>query len=198
MFVVIYGINNLGKTTQAERLVERLKNESGDTRYLKYPLYKLEPSGPIIDNYLRPDEEGRKNPFRLSPREFQIVNIQNRTQFQPTLQHLLVKGIHIIAEDYTGTGLAWGIGAGVDKDFLIRLNSHLIREDIAFLFDGKRFDDGKEANHTHETDDNFTECARLAHLDLAKEFGWYVIGANRSREVIHEEIWAMVEPLLRR
>ena len=53
--IVIYGINNLGKTTQAEMLADRMA-EYAPTVYLKYPLYDLEPSGSFINAYIRPDQ----------------------------------------------------------------------------------------------------------------------------------------------
>lgn len=205
--IVIYGINNLGKTTQAELLAERISRDIGGAIYLKYPLYDLEPSGPIINAYLRPNKFPGVLPEdmpKLSPREFQILQILNRTQFQPTLERWLEKGDYVVAEDYKGTGIAWGMGAGVNKDFQVMLNLYLTAEDIIFLFDGKRFDDGRERGHTHEEDDKLTEKVRLAHLELAKDFDWRIVRANRpdlskeeSIRVIHEEIWDIVEPLLR-
>lgn len=189
--IAIYGINNLGKSTQAKLLVDRINAAGRDVRYLKYPLYKLEPSGPVIEEYLRGG-----NKLELSPREFQILNVLNRTQYQPELQALLESGVHVVAEDYKGTGIAWGMGAGVDKEFLIRLNTHLLAEDVVFLFDGKRFGDGKEDGHTHEENDELTERARLAHLELAKDFGWRIVNANRPREEVHEEIWQVVKDFL--
>ncbi|MEK7630397.1 MAG: hypothetical protein AAB432_03445 [Patescibacteria group bacterium] len=199
--IVIYGINNLGKTTQAKLLVERIENNSllrGPLRkaiYLKYPLYDLEPTGPMINAYLR-----KGNPDGFSPQTFQILNVLNRLHFQPKLQAMLNEEtqfpLSVVAEDYWGTGLAWGMGAGVDKNFMTRLNGILIKEDIAFLFDGKRFTDGIEKGHVHETSDDLTERVRFIHLDLAKEFGWHVIDANRSKEEIHKEIWSIVEPLI--
>lgn len=197
--IVIYGINNLGKTTQAKLLAERISRDIGRVTCLKYPLYDFKPSGPIINAYLRPDEFPDvlpKDMPRLSPREFQILQILNRTQFQPTLESWLKAGDHIVAEDYKGTGIAWGMGAGVNKDFQVMLNLHLIAEDIAILFDGKRFDDGKEKGHTHEEDDKLTEKVRLAHLELAKDFNWQVVDANQSVEAVQSQVWQLVLPIL--
>ena len=133
-FIVFYGINNLGKSTQAKKLVDRL-NEAGETSlYIKYPIYDLAPSGPQLNAYLR---EG--NPHDLSPREAQLLYILNRTQYQADVDKHLAEGTHIIAEDYTGTGIAWGTGSGVDQSYLKETNSHLRKEDIAFHFVGNRF-----------------------------------------------------------
>lgn len=189
--IVLYGINNLGKSTQAKMLVDRLNAEGIKARYLKYPIYDLEPSGPILNAYLR-----QGNPLKLSPREAQIFYTLNRTQFQPTLKSWLEQGEIIIAEDYTGTGLAWGIGAGVDEAFLKNANSHLLQEDLAFLFDGQRFTQAIESGHTHETNDELTNIVRTAHQKLGNEFGWLSINANESIEEIHANLWEKIQKLL--
>ena len=133
-FIVLYGINNLGKTTQAKLLVEKLLDQGRRANYLKYPVYELEPSGKMLNQYLR---EG--NPKDLTPREAQLVYAFNRAQYEPVLRHVLASGVSIVAEDYWGTGVAWGAGRGIDEEFLLELNGKFLREDVAFLFDGERF-----------------------------------------------------------
>lgn len=187
-FIVLYGINNLGKSTQAKLLVERLQKEGQQAEYIKYPIYDLKPSGPLINEYLR-----NGNPLNFTPRGIQLLYVLNRTQFETNLKAKLTEGIHVIAEDYVGTGIAWGMGGGVDEPFLKDLNVHLLKEDLAFLFDGKRFTEATEANHTHETNYVLTEKVRNAHLNLSKELGWQKINANLSIEEIHDQIWQAVQ-----
>jgi dTMP kinase len=191
LFIVFYGINNLGKSTQAKLLVELLNKEGQRAEYLKYALYELPPSGPVINGYLR---EG--NPYQLTPREFQLVQIINKDQYEPILVKKLEQGITVVAEDYFGTTLAWGIGAGVEENFLKKMGSHLLKEDMAFLFEGKRFATGIEQGHKHESDDQLTEKVRLVHDKLADEFGWIRIDANRPIEEIAEEIWRIIKKKL--
>ncbi len=182
--IVLYGINNLGKTTQAKLLVEKLKNNGYQAEYLKYAIYDLKPSGEILNSYLR-----NNNPYNLSPREAQTIQAINRTQYQDTLIAKLEAGINIVAEDYKGTGIAWGLGAGVDENYLKEINSHLIGEDLVFLFDGERFKKSIEDNHKHENDDDLMNKVRWAHLKLREEYGWIKINANLTIEEIHEQIW---------
>lgn len=186
-FIVFYGINNLGKTTQAKILVDKLKLHGLKAEYLKYPVYNLSPAGPILNNYLR-----QNNLYNLSPREVQIIYAFNRRQFEKTLVEKLAQGINIVAEDYTGTGIAWGLAAGVSENFLKYLNSGLIKEGLAFLFDGERFLESVEYNHQHEIDDQFIAKARIAHWRLGYELGWVIINANQSIKQVHEKIWNQV------
>jgi len=182
-FIVLYGINNLGKTTQAEMLVNALKEVSRVT-FIKYALYDLKPTGPILNDYLR-----NGNPWGLTHREFKIFHAMNRTQYDSVLREKLADEDRIvIAEDYVGTSIAWGIGSGIDKDFIEEINSHLLKPDIAILLDGERFTDGIEEGHKHESDNDLTEKVRQVHLKLAKEKGWIVVNANQDKYKVHSDI----------
>ncbi|MCF7820623.1 MAG: hypothetical protein K9M44_04105 [Candidatus Pacebacteria bacterium] len=185
--IVLYGINNLGKSTQARMLVERLKFHDFPAIYLKYPIYSLDPSGLMLNDYLR-----NNNPFNLSTREAQIMYALNRFQFQPWIIDKLNKGTNIIAEDYVGTGIAWGLGTGSDERFLKKINNGLIKEDLAFLFDGERFLEAQEKNHRHESNDDLTNKVRWAHLKLKEEYKWIKINANDSITNIHDQLWEKV------
>lgn len=182
--IVLYGINNLGKSTQAKLLVERLKSNGYQAEYIKYPIYSLNPSGILLNDYLR-----NGNAYELSVKEAQIIFAFNRTQYQSELIAKLKAGINIVAEDYKGTGIAWGLGAGVDENFLKKINSHLVPEDLVFLFDGERFRQAIEENHKHENNEDLITKVRWAHLKLREEYGWLKINANKSIEEIHEELW---------
>jgi len=187
IFIVLYGINNLGKTTQAKILVDKLNLHGLKAEYLKYPIYDLAPSGPILNNYLR-----RGNLYDLTPRESQIFYALNRAQSEKTLLEKLAGGINIVAEDYAGTGIAWGLAAGLNENFLKYLNSEFLKEDLTFLFDGERFLKSIESDHQHESDNELINKARIAHLRLGYELGWTLIDANQSVKQIHDKIWNRV------
>ncbi len=167
-------------------------NEKGiAAEYLKYGIYGLEPSGPILNGYLR---EG--NPYGLTPREFQIMHVVNRTQYQGMLEEKLRKGIWIVAEDYSPTGIAWGTGAGIDKDFLVRINGHLLKEDLSLYFHGTRFSTGIESVHKHEQDNALTESVARTHEELAEQYHWKKIAANQSQDQVAADVWEMVASLI--
>ncbi len=190
-FIVLYGVNNIGKTTQATMLVDQLRRAKYKTEYIKYPIYDLLPSGPLINDYLR-----KGNPYTLSAREFQLIQAFNRAQYESTLTALLAAGTYIVAEDYLGTGLAWGEGDGVDPKFLAQINSAFLKEDVAILLRGKRFLFSIEENHTHEKDARRAERVRVAHDRLAKERGWISVDVDGSKEKVHKKIWTIVKKLL--
>lgn len=183
ILIPFYGINNLGKTTQAKLFVEALQALGYTVQYQKYAVYELEPSGVLINEVIR-----HKNPYGLSPETFQTLQVLNRTQFEPQLLAWLEAGNIVVAEDYVGTGLSWGIGAGISKDYLVRLNSHLYKEDFAFYFHGERFVSGIEKGHLHEENNDLTTKVADAHAQLAEEYGWIPVLANREISVITQEL----------
>jgi len=187
--IVLFGINNLGKTTQAKLLVENLIIKFGkNAEYLKYAVYNLEPSGPLINSYLR-----QGNPYQFSAREFQLLQVLNRTQYQPKLEEKLSKGTWIVAEDYEGTGIDWGMVAGVDKELLYKLNSHLLKEDLGILFQGEPFPESLDKNNVHEVNLATLEKANQAFAEIARDFGWQIVKANAPIEEVQAQILDIIK-----
>ncbi|MBW6440595.1 hypothetical protein K0B03_01010 [Patescibacteria group bacterium] len=189
--IVLYGINNLGKTTQANMLVDYFNKKNINAEYIKYPIYNQKPTGILINEYLRGG-----NPNNFNPREFQILQYVDKVNFENTLKEKLNNGINIIAEDYSGTSIAWGASAGVDIKFLEYLYSFAYQEDLAILFDGKRFTDSIEKNHKHENNNVLIERVRQVHLDLAEKYNWKKIDANQSINEIHCNILKIISKII--
>lgn len=191
-FIVFYGPNNCGKSSQAKLLVENLELNGYKAKHIKYPVYDLKPSGHIINDYLR-----KNNPYNLSPREAQIVYALNRQHFEPELRRLLEKGVHVVAECYIGTGLAWGEASGVDPLFLRHINSHLLPEDLAFSFEGEQFAKAIEKNHRHETNLDLMHEVRGIFSRLSDDLSWIKIDSSRSVQEIEKQIFEYVIEYIR-
>jgi len=190
--LVLYGINNLGKSTQAKLLVERLKKEGYQPSYLKYPIYDIEPTGPKINEVLRGGQAQA-----MSEEELQALYAQNRRDFEPQLKTRLAQGLMVVAEDYTGTGLAWGLTKGAKLEILENQNTDLLKEDLAIWLEGQRFLAGKEENHLHESNHELMERCRDTHKILAERYGWQPVNANQSIDQVADDIWEIVEPILK-
>lgn len=169
-------------------LVDHLNKKNIRAEYLKYAVYDLAPAGKLINEYLRGG-----NPHDFSPRELQLLHYIDRISFEPTLKQKLNSGINIIAEDYFGTAVAWGAGAGVDRKLLEYLYSFVLKEDLAILFDGERFTISVEKNHKHENDAALLARVRQVHLELGKKYKWKKISANQPIEKIHQIIVKIVQ-----
>lgn len=193
MLITLYGINNIGKSTQALRLLERLKDEGLDAVYVKYPVYEIEPSGVFLNEYLR---SGTTTPMREEA--LQLWFTLNRFQFEATLKTWLEEGKIVIAEDYTGTGLVWGMTKGASLEWLENLNAPLIKEDLSILIDGERTLGAVESGHVHETDQELMRRSRQVHLELAKKYDWNLVPLQTEKEATAELIWALVKTKISR
>ncbi|MBI1971115.1 hypothetical protein HYS47_05175 [Candidatus Woesearchaeota archaeon] len=190
MFIVIYGINNIGKSTQAKWLVDWLNKNGYTAEYLKYPIYHSL-TGQQISGILR---SGKKQ--GMDELAFQTLYYQNRKEFEPELRKKLGHGIIIVAEDYIGTSLAWGSAKGADYAALKKLNSSLLHEDLAILLDGIRFTKAIEKGHLHESDAKLVEQVRRQHIEIGKELDWKKVDANPPVEKVSAAILAIVKPYL--
>lgn len=190
-FIVIYGTNNIGKSTQVQMLATKLLDQGKQILVLKYPIYSLEPTGPQINAVLRHGE-------KMDEGSFQKLYAQNRRDFQPILISILEAGIYVLAEDYVGTGIAWGMMRGLSMEKLIKMNKGLLEPDLCILMDGERFKTHIEKGHINEDiDDLIWQKSRRIHRRLAVRFGWQIIKANHSRTHLHEKIWRLVRESLR-
>ncbi|HKC04756.1 MAG TPA: hypothetical protein VKC54_02705 [Patescibacteria group bacterium] len=181
-FIVLYGSNNIGKTEQARRLTENLNAIGVITESVKYPIYDLEPTGQILNRILR-----KGNPDKYSAEETQKIFAQNRFDYQPELEARLSKGYWVVAEDYKGTGIAWGLTFGVPMDKLLEFNKDLLKEDLAICLDGERFSSGIERNHLHEGSDLW-DLNRAVHQEMSNVFGWEMVNSNQNRENVAKDV----------
>lgn len=191
--ITLYGINNIGKSTQCKILIENLKKHGHDAVYIKYPVYSLEPTGVFINKVLR--ESGNKQD--ITEDQLQMWFTLNRYQFEPELKQMLTDGKIVIAEDYVGTGLAWGSAKGASLEWLIEMNKYLLKEDFAIYLKGKRNIQAKENNHIHESNDDLIEATEFIYDNLAHKFSWEKIHVKPSIGETADDIWALVDRYLK-
>ena len=186
MFIVLYGINNIGKSTQILALADKFRAAGKTVKVLKYPVYDLEPTGPRINALLR-----NPNTEKISGEEFQMLYIRNRLDYEPQVLSDLERYIVVLAEDYIGTGMAWGMTQGLAFKKIEELNQKYPQKkpDLEILLDGNRFLSGKEASHRNEQDDRAVEETRKNFLFLAKKFHWPIVSANQQKEEITKKLW---------
>ena len=188
MLITLYGINNIGKTTHSKRLVERLEKAGHEVMYVKFPVYEIEPTGTFLNQFLRSGEAQA-----ITEEELQMWFTLNRYQFQPKLQEWLDAGKMVVAEDYIGTGIAWGTVKGASTEWLENMNAHLIKEDLAILIDGERAMDAIEEGHLHETNMDFMKRSRQVHLELGERYGWVTVPLQPTKDETEAMIWKLVE-----
>jgi thymidylate kinase len=195
--IALYGVNGIGKTTQAELLVEFLRVHTGNkVSRVKYPVYDLELEGPFLYQYLR--DENFRNNHPQSTEELQLKYAENRRRYEPELKQRLASGEWIVAEDYVGTGIAWGLTWGGNLEYLEEINAGLHLPDCAILMDGKRFETAVEKHHRNEMDgERIRICQSFLRL-LGERFGWEKVNARQDIEAVATDIQELVSRLLKK
>ena len=192
--ITLYGINGIGKTTQVGLLMEFLQSVGKQVSRLKYPLYDLEPEGPFIYKYLR--DSGFHKANELSTEALQQKFADNRKRYEPELRKRLATEEWIVAEDYIGTGIAWGLTWGADLEYLEQINRNLLQPDLNILMHGERFDTAIEVGHRNETADERIRICKNFHLLLGERYGWKQVVANQSVEKVSADIINIVKTIL--
>jgi thymidylate kinase len=194
LIVAIYGMNNIGKSTVIDGVMENL---FGLIARVKYPVYDLIPSGVRLNDYLR-----HGNPENLTPFEAQKVFVENRWEYQPELIRIGHSHRLTILEDYKGTGIAWGVINDIPLMRMEEINAGLLEPDLSILLDGNRFVCGRENNHLNEgIDDGKWQAGREIHRELAVRYGWRTVGVKfgeLDREVSEVTEMILVEEIRRR
>ena len=194
-FIVIYGVNSIGKTTQAELLIKYLKDKGRNASRLKYPIYDLEPEGPFIYKYLRDPEFRSSN--ELSTHELQERYAKNRIRYEQTLIERLKNGEWIVGEDYVGTGIAWGLTWGGEMEYLEKINKDLLKEDLSILMHGERFLTAVEKDHRNEIETERIIVCNNFHDILCDRYAWVKVNANQEIEKVQMDIIEKIETLLK-
>lgn len=184
VFVTIYGINNIGKTYHAKRLVSRLRPLGKKAVYIKYPIYSQKPTGPLLNRILR--SHGKQ---KMKEEELQLWFVLNRYQFEPKLKSMLRAGKIVVAEDYIGTGIAWGTAKGASQRELENMNKFLVQPDATILLEGTRKLYAREKKHLHERDDLLAAKCQKIYRKLAKKYGWKTVSVSSDRDITAARIW---------
>jgi len=190
-FIAIYGINNIGKSTQARILTEKLISQGFDAEFLKYPNYSISPTGKFLDHVLRGGEKQN-----ISEDELQMWFVLNRYQSQPEIEKKLSEGKILIVEDYVGTGIAWGTAKGLDMKWMETVNEHLMKEDLSVYLYGKRQLSAKESSHIHEQNDILIEKCRKVHEELADRYNWEKVEVREKHTDTADDLWKVVAKFL--
>lgn len=189
-FITLYGINNIGKSTQAKLLVECLNAAGQKAIYLKYPIYDLAPTGPKLNEILRGGKQD------ISEEELQSLFVQNRIEFEPQLIAHLEAGTQVVAEDYVGTGIAWGAAKGADLEWLEAINAPLLKEDLVIYMYGERFKGAQEKEHIHESNEELMRKCADVYEFLAEKYDWKGVKVEGGIDLVADKIWELAKNFL--
>ena len=218
LFIVFEGCEGTGKSTQAELLQQNLLEARQQVVLVREP--GTTPLGLYLREYLK-----SKQPLSLESELLLFAAARAQLvsdQLRPTLE----KGIHVIADRFAGSTVAYqGYGRGIKRDVIDYLNGYVtggLAPVVTFLLDAdpteglKRVgspqlqmalmpedsvDVGREdvAGHRRFEDQSsaFHNRVRRGYLELAEAApGWKVLDARLPAETLASQVWDAVAALL--
>ena len=217
--IVFEGTDGSGKSTQFKVLCDRVIHEGKSFRQLVFPRYD-QPSSALIRMYL--GGEFGKNPGDVNPYAASAFYAVDRyASLKQDWGDYYQEGGLILTDRYT-TSNAVHQGAKCSPeerpDFLRWLDDFehnklgLPRADLVLYLDMpteksiELLRSREASTHTkadiHELDTGYLALCRKSALQAAEILGWTVIpcvnerGELRTIEEIHQQLWALVQPML--
>ncbi|RMF26846.1 MAG: dTMP kinase [Chloroflexi bacterium] len=209
LFITFEGPEGSGKTTQVQRLAERLRRAG-------YPvLTTREPGGTTIGDQIRAVLHDLRN-REMDPRTEVLLYAASRAQLvAEVVRPALARGTIVLCDRYTDSTLAYqGYGRGLDLDVLKAmmdfatggLKPHLtlyldlpVEKGLARKQEALQRGEG-EWNRLDQEDVAFHRRVRAGYhaLAAAEPGRWRVLNADRPIEVVQTDVWEAVVPLLER
>jgi dTMP kinase len=196
-FIVVEGGEGVGKSTQVDLLVERLRATGLTVDKTR------EPGGTQQGKELR--ERLLHDPRELDPdEELELMLEDRRIHVEERIAPALARGTVVVSDRFTPStlayqGMARGLGlenveersravtGGVEPDVVVVLD---LADDVA---EGRLSDD---RDRFERAGADFHARVRTAYRELAPERGWVIVDASGTPAEVADRVWAAVETYL--
>ena len=125
--IAFEGLDQSGKQTQAERLVEALTASGREVHFLSFPDYSTS-IGSEIGRALKGERE-------YAADAMQLLYVANRYEYRPQIESWLQSGAVVVCDRYLASSVAYGEAQGVDTAWLTTLQQYLPQPSLTVLLD---------------------------------------------------------------
>ncbi len=193
LFVLIEGLDGAGKSTQARKLVDRLRGAGRDAIYLREPT-----NGPWGQKIRQIAVHGRDGVTREE--ELSCFINDREEDSRQNIIPALTAGKIVVMDRYIPSNMAYQGALGFDVKVIAEKNRHFPQPDIIFFLDIKpeeglkRVEDRGGANLGFEKIEFLKEVYRIFN---GPGFEMMIrLDATQGMETVGDQIWNRVSPLL--
>jgi len=187
LLVAFEGLDQSGKQTQAELLLDRLTSQGRRVQLLSFPDYQTV-IGAEIGRALRGERE-------YTADVMQLLYVANRYEFKGDILREKESGTIVVCDRYLASSVAYGEAQGLDGRWLSEIQKYLPQPDITFLLDiapevsarRKTADRDK-----YERDLSLLARVRDSYLLQATQPAWVRLDASRTPDRIADDVWSAV------
>ncbi|MCC6178545.1 MAG: dTMP kinase [Chloroflexi bacterium] len=186
--IAIEGIDQAGKQTVCERLVDVLVSTGVPAEQLGFPDYTT-PLGMEIARFLRGE--------RSYPAETrQLLYAANRWERVADIRAWLARGRAVIVDRYIASGVAYGAAQGLDIEWMLAVERGLPPADVTLLLDippDVSLARKTTARDAYEARTDLLTRARAAYHRLAAAPAWHIVDAAADRDTVWSRVLAALD-----
>jgi len=208
LFITLEGPEGSGKSTHAQRLVERLTHEGLPVLAVREP--GGTPLGEAIRHLLQHSSDGEV----MCAESELLLFLASRAQLvQTVIRPALNRGDHVICDRFADSTFAYqGYGRGFDLEHLIRINELAVQglaPDLTLLLDvdiaegferlrARQLRTQSSGDRIERAGLDFHERVRHGFLELARRWPnrFVIIRTHRTRDAVAQDIFNAVTHML--
>lgn len=177
--IVLEGVDRVGKSTLAKKLVEHLEKMRSPVTYCRFP-DRTTPVGQLIDDYLKTSSK------QVDDHVMHLLFSANRWELSKRIRNTLLQGTTVIVDRYAYSGIAYSSAkSGLSIKWCCEMERGLPRPDLVIYLQLKRDAQyqrdgfGEERFETKELQD----AVRLQYeqvMELSKET-WLKVDVDNKK-----------------
>ena len=189
--IAFEGLDQSGKQTQAERLLDSFRKAGRNAEFLTFPEYTTA-IGEEIGRALKGERD-------YQPDTLQLLYIANRFEFRPRIAAWLEAGTMVVCDRYLASSIAYGESQGVDAAWLTDIQRHLPQPSLTLFMDmspSVSLTRKKADRDKFERDMPLLGRVRESYGRQAKSPGWVTINAERDKDAVSADVISAVRSRL--
>ncbi|PVU91190.1 hypothetical protein BB561_004528 [Smittium simulii] len=196
-FILFEGLDRSGKSTQARKLAEALKERGSRVEQRHYPERSTQ-VGSAINSYLTKTKS-------LNDQAIHLLFSANRWELQQALVDLLDSGVTVVVDRYVYSGVAFSSAKGLDREWCWQSDFGLVRPDLTIFLDISPEEASSRGGYGEEIYEKVSFQSKVKAefaLIAAKEeirsseagkASWVSLNAQTSLETLHAQILSHVD-----
>jgi dTMP kinase len=190
--IAFEGLDQSGKQTQAERLLEAFRSLGRPAEFLTFPEYTTA-IGAEIGRALQGERD-------YTADTLQLLYVANRFEFKPRIETWLAGGTMVVCDRYLASSIAYGEAQGVDGGWLEQIQRPLPQPSLTILLDippEASLTRKRAARDKFERDLPLLGRVRESYLRQARDSaGWIRIEGGQGKDAVSAAVVSAVRSRL--
>ncbi|AKS26467.1 putative thymidylate kinase [Diachasmimorpha longicaudata entomopoxvirus] len=189
--IVFEGCDGVGKSTQAQLLVDRLNKEGKKAELLRFP-DRTTQIGNLIDQVLQKKIE-------MPPTALALLFSANRWEWKEYMTQALYEETILVVDRYVASGIAYATAVDPEHFILYQMiDSGLLKPDLVIFLNNDRYQINFQGNKNQEffEKSDIQQKVSTVFNSIAEPDFWHFIDPQQPISVIHDEIFSKVTDVL--